>query len=103
MNIAIVKPYECFYSVKHAVPGMLPNPKSKQCKDTPSGQNSAEENGNNYTGVAMRLALAHYSPSVSLSIKSKTAIIRAATNSSVSPAFLALSIQHGYQREPFPI
>lgn len=95
MNVSIVLNMlflECF---------QIPNPNSARIHQ--SGQNSTEENGNNYTGVAMRLALAHYSPSVSLSIKSETAIIRAATNPSVSPAFLALSIQHGYQREPFPI
>lgn len=82
---------------------MLPNPKSRQSKDTPSEQNSTEENGNNYTGIAMRLVLAHYSQGVRLSIKSETAIIRGATNSSVAPAFLALSIQGGHQRELLPI
>lgn len=75
---------------------MLPNPKSRQSKDTPSERNSAEENGNNYTGIAMRLVLAPYSPSVRLSIKSETAISRGATKPQVSPAFPALSVQGGH-------
>lgn len=74
-------------------PFQIPNPDSLRI---PSEQNSTEENGNNYTGIAMRLVLAHYSPSARLSTESETAIIRGATSSPVSPAFPALSIQGGH-------
>lgn len=79
----------------------IPNPNTPRMRA--SGENSTEEKGNNCTGTAIMLVLVHYSPSVRLSIKSETAIIRGATNSSVSPAFLAFSIQRGHQRELFPI